>query len=175
MNKSERVIFVTGGARSGKSRWAMEYALQEGGKKLFVATARAEDDEMRERIKKHKDERGTEWVLVEEPVNLPFVIKNKSREYDVILIDCLTLWLSNVMMDNAFEHFDKLIHALNNIQRQDRSVKVILVSNEVGMGIVPANSIARDFRDMAGTMNQQVAKISDKAVFIASGLPLYLK
>jgi len=175
MCKNERVIFVTGGARSGKSSWAMEYALKQTGKKLFVATARVEDDEMRERIRKHKDERGAEWALVEEPVNLPLVIADKSKEYDVILVDCLTLWLSNIMMDNASSHFDKLIHALENIKKQDAKARVVLVSNEVGMGIVPANSVAREFRDLAGIINQRVAKTSDKAVFVASGLPLYLK
>jgi len=168
------IVFVTGGARSGKSSWAMEYASNVPGKKLFIATAEARDEEMVRRIKKHREDRGSDWDVAEETIKIASVVSDKCSEYDVILIDCLTLWVSNLMASKleVEKCFDELTRSLEGVK--DKSL-IILVSNEVGMGIVPLNKLARDFRDMAGTLNQKVAKTADKAVLVVSGLPLYLK
>ena len=167
------IVFVTGGARSGKSRWALEYALKQSGKKLFVATAIPKDEEMLERVKKHKEERGKEWDLAEEGFNLASALTEKGNKYDVILVDCLTLWVSNLMMccdeNEIAKHFDALLGTLKKSKQ-----KIILVSNDVGMGIVPINELARKFRDMAGILNQKIARMADKAVLMVSGLPVYL-
>jgi len=169
------VLLVLGGARSGKSRHAQaraEALAAAGARLLFVATAQVLDDEMADRVARHRADRGLEWSTVEEPLDLGGVIRRESRADAVLLVDCLTLWCSNLMF--ADRDVDAatadLVAAL-----ADAPGAVILVSNEVGLGIVPENALARRFRDLAGRINQAVAAAADEVLFVAAGLPLTLK
>lgn len=175
-HENNYLTLVIGGARSGKSNWAEGYAksMAEGGENdlLYLATACADDEEMRERIALHQSQRGDRWSTLEVPLDLPDALRENSKADRIVLVDCLTLWLSNLM---AAERdlkgaFDALLAAL-----QESNGHVILVSNEVGLGIVPMNKLARDFRDHAGRLNQAVARMADVAVFMAAGLPMMLK
>lgn len=173
MKKTGRkIVFVLGGARSGKSRFALETASTIPGKKAYIATAQALDDEMEQRIARHKAERHAEWKTFEEPVNLQDLITKIHATHDVLLIDCLTLWITNLMLGshNIDGKVQPFIEALSVCQ-----ASVFMVSNEVGLGIVPDNRLSREFRDIAGTLNQRVAAIADEVYFIAAGLPLRIK
>ncbi|EGU60531.1 adenosylcobinamide kinase/adenosylcobinamide-phosphate guanylyltransferase [Vibrio nigripulchritudo ATCC 27043] len=171
---------ILGGARSGKSSYAEEQASSQvlSGKKLiYIATATSFDDEMTERIGIHQKRRGARWELIETPTELPTAI-SQLNPGDTALVDCLTLWLNNVLFelgDNAHQDqvngkIDKLLVAISECQGN-----LVIVSNEVGMGIVPIGRVTRLFVDNAGWMNQKVAKISDDVTFVAAGLPLVLK
>lgn len=170
------VILILGGARSGKSRYAQEVAETLEGKKLFVATAQALDGEMAERIENHKKRRGGLWETREEPVEIVQVISEMQSEYSVILVDCLTLWVSNLLMAHGDDRegienrIQSLIGRLPNME-----TTILLVSNEVGLGIVPENRLARSFRDLAGMLNQGVARVSDRVVFMVAGIPVVVK
>jgi len=165
------VTLVLGGARSGKSRYA-ESLVENTGAGLYVATAQVRDGEMAERVRLHKDRRGDAWATLEEPLDLVSVIANHANPNHMILVDCLTLWLSNLMEDGRDIDVEtaELCAALKAAKGS-----VTLVSNEVGMGIVPDNALARDFRDHQGRLNQAVAAAADRVVFVAAGLPLTLK
>ena len=167
-----RTLLILGGARSGKSRHAQTYAENTGLKCLFVATAQALDSEMKTRIEKHKSERGQKWTAIEAPLNLPEVIHSHSSASTVMLIDCLTLWTSNILLANRdiSSATTELIQAL-----EDAKGPIILVSNEVGLGIVPENPLARRFRDAAGIVNQRIASSVEKVSFVAAGLEMTLK
>jgi adenosylcobinamide kinase/adenosylcobinamide-phosphate guanylyltransferase len=171
----KRMIFISGGCRSGKSRYALHYANQHFSKKLFLATCEVLDEEMAQRIENHKKMRGLEWQTVEEPVDIIDKIKKDGADSEVILIDCLTLWLYNLLMkwdsdSRIMEETEKLIETL---RKSDASF--ILVSNEVGMGIVPADPLSRRYRDLLGTMNQRIAEALDTVIFMVSGIPIFLK
>lgn len=166
------VLFVLGGARSGKSRHAQSRAEEAAPERIFIATAQAFDDEMAERIARHQADRNAGWQTVEEPLDLAGAIKSWARNDRVLLIDCLTLWTSNLLLaerDVARETAE-LIVALSKAEGF-----IVLVANEVGLGIVPDNALARQFRDAAGLVNQAVAACADEVVFMAAGLPLRLK
>lgn len=198
MNK--KIIFITGGARSGKSSFALAEASKVNGKKAYVASAEALDEEMRERVENHKRQRGEEWITYEEPKKISDVIKKIGREYSVIVIDCLTLWLSNIMHSGLeiADAINTLIDVLgeNNppsppfskgglgglsgeIESEQagasHALTLYIVSNEVGMGIVPDNEMARRFRDMAGILNQKVAEVSDEVYIVVAGIPIKVK
>jgi adenosylcobinamide kinase/adenosylcobinamide-phosphate guanylyltransferase len=163
------VTLVLGGARSGKSRHAESLC---SGERHYVATAQAFDEEMKARIAKHQEDRGAAWVTHEVNHDLA----GKLREIDgvgrVILVDCLTLWLSNVMLaDEDWQGLSGVLAALLPAMTAD----VVLVSNEVGMGIVPETALGRQFRDAQGFLNQRIAAVADNVVFVAAGLPLVLK
>ena len=165
-------ILVTGGARSGKSRLALQLAA-DSLNKVFVATAEPFDLEMELRISRHRIERGEHWKTIEEPVSIASAIR--AHRDSVVLIDCLTLWISNLMMRHSEDsailaYFSELANAL-----QSRVELTILVTNEVGLGIVPENDASRRFRDLAGTLNQNIAALSATVILCVSGLPLYLK
>jgi adenosylcobinamide kinase / adenosylcobinamide-phosphate guanylyltransferase len=163
------VTLFLGGARSGKSRLAESLA---HGEKHYIATAQAFDDEMRERIGKHQAQRGAGWLTHEEPLALPLKLAEVDGNGRFILVDCLTLWLSNLMLD---EHdWEGPTTALTSVLAGVQG-NVVLVSNEVGLSIVPDNALGRRFRDAQGVLNQRVAAISDTVVFVAAGLPLVLK
>lgn len=169
------MIFVTGGCRSGKSRYALHYANQHFARKLFLATSEALDEEMAQRIENHKKARGPEWQTIEEPVDIVRRIQKEGIPSDVILIDCLTLWLYNLLTrwDNdsrIMEETEKLIDSLKKTPASS-----ILVTNEVGMGIVPADPLSRRYRDLLGGMNQKIAASLDTVIFMVSGIPLFLK
>jgi adenosylcobinamide kinase / adenosylcobinamide-phosphate guanylyltransferase len=167
-----RATFIFGGARSGKTRLALQRAEATGLKRLYVATAAAWDDEMRERIALHKAERDASWQTVEEEKALPALLSREMQVGRVILVDCLTLWLTNIML--AEEDCDIAIATLASTVRQCRG-HVILVSNEVGMGIVPDNALARRFRDWQGRLNQHMGEVCDEVILVAAGLPLTIK
>ena len=164
------VILVGGGARSGKSRYALQKALAIEGRRVFVATAEALDDEMALRIARHQADRGAEFETIEEPLGLGRVIAE--TKFDAMVVDCLTLWLSNIMFANR--DCDLEIESLVAAAQAARST-VILVTNEVGSGIVPDNALAREFRDRAGILNQRIAAIADEVYFMAFGQPLRVK
>ncbi len=166
-----RITLVLGGARSGKSRYA-ETLVHEAGGGVYLATAQALDAEMEARIARHRADRGAGWTTVEEPLELGAALVRCAQEGQPILVDCMTLWLSNLMgAERSIEgETARLLAALKNLP-----VPAILVSNEVGLGIVPDNTLARAFRDEAGRLNQAVAAVADRVVFLAAGLPLVLK
>jgi adenosylcobinamide kinase / adenosylcobinamide-phosphate guanylyltransferase len=168
-----KVILVGGGARSGKSRFALEYAKRLGQRRLFVATAEAFDAEMRERIQRHRDERGADFATVEEPLHLARLLGH-ANDVDVVVVDCLTLWLSNLLMqDVSVEQIDSHVAELVTVL-QTRQQHVVLVSNEVGLGIVPESPLGRIFRDVAGRTHQRLAAEADEVYFAAMGLVLRL-
>ncbi|WP_340313926.1 bifunctional adenosylcobinamide kinase/adenosylcobinamide-phosphate guanylyltransferase [Rhizorhabdus argentea] len=165
-------LLVLGGARSGKSRYAQERAEGRSGELVFVATAQPFDEEMRDRIAHHRADRGDRWSTIEVPLDLPGCILSEARAGRVLLVDCLTLWTSNILLaERDVEQEAQRLQA--SIAAADGAI--ILVSNEVGLGIVPDNSLARRFRDAAGSINQAVARICDNVVFVAAGLPMHLK
>jgi adenosylcobinamide kinase/adenosylcobinamide-phosphate guanylyltransferase len=164
------LTFVIGGSRSGKSSFALEHASAVQGSKAFIATAQAFDDEMKERIGRHKLERPADWKTFEEPISIADLINNNA--HDVVLIDCLTLWLSNLIMNDADieAEIESLISAASGCKSS-----LFIVSNEVGMGIVPENAVARKFRDYAGLLNRRVAEIADEVYLVTAGIPLKIK
>jgi adenosylcobinamide kinase/adenosylcobinamide-phosphate guanylyltransferase len=167
-----RTLLVLGGARSGKSRYAQQWAETIPGRHLFVATAQAFDEEMAERIARHRADRDARWTTIEAPLDLAGAIHAHAAGDTVLLIDCLTLWASNLLLAEADvdRAADALIRAIG-----DAPGHIALVSNEVGLGIVPENPLARRFRDVAGRINQAVAASVAGVVFLAAGLPLRLK
>ena len=167
---SRRSVLVLGGARSGKSAYAESLLVRAP--LLYVATGQAGDAEMQARIKAHRDRRGPHWITVEEPLDLAGALKRHRAAFSGVLVDCLTLWLSNLMMAerNVEAEIDILCAVIENLP-----VPLVLVSSEVGMGLVPDSALGRDFRDWQGLINQQVAKVCTKVVFVAAGLPLVLK
>lgn len=171
---SEKLTYlVTGGCRSGKSRHALELA-KDAKRPYYIATGWAGDEEMQDRIDKHQDERGPHWSTIETKVNIvAAIIEAESAEADYILIDCLTLWTTNVMFseDNDFE---KKISELEKII-PTVSVPLVFVTNEVGCGIVPGDKISREFRDNAGIVNQRVAAVVDRVIMSVSGIPVQIK
>jgi adenosylcobinamide kinase/adenosylcobinamide-phosphate guanylyltransferase len=165
-------LFVIGGARSGKSRYAQQRMEALPGKLAYIATGQALDSEMAERIARHRADRGERWHTFEAPLDPGAAMAEAARSCDAILIDCLTLWLSNLMgagraLDPAFAQLTQAM------ARCDRPL--MLIANEVGLGIVPDNALARRFRDEAGRLNQRIAQAADEVVFVAAGLPLQLK
>ncbi len=169
------ITFITGGARSGKSAYALAQAQKLSGKKAFIATAQALDDEMQARIKMHKKQRSNVWDTYEEPMEPARLIEELKSRYDVLLIDCLTLWLSNIMyaeMD-VMKEIEKFAGCL--ITQGKEQPTIFIVSNEVGMGIVPENKFARIFRDYQGLLNQHIAGIADEVYMLVAGIPLKIK
>ncbi|MGM0538821.1 MAG: bifunctional adenosylcobinamide kinase/adenosylcobinamide-phosphate guanylyltransferase [Thermodesulfobacteriota bacterium] len=170
------IVLILGGCRSGKSRQALELAEQSGlANKIFLATCQAHDVEMQDRISRHQQERGEEWTTVEEPLDVPDVLKRESGASTLILLDCLTLWVSNLLMQDTDDtwvqaQFVRLDEAL-----QGSSGLVLVVSNEVGLGVVPDNPMARRFRDLVGWLNQQVAARANRVVWMVAGMPVQVK
>jgi adenosylcobinamide kinase/adenosylcobinamide-phosphate guanylyltransferase len=172
---ARKIILITGGCRSGKSRYALDYANQHFSKKVYLATCEALDEEMAQRIEHHKKTRGPEWQTVEEPIEIVDRIRQCQNRADVILLDCITLWLSNLLMkwdldSRIVDEADKLIDVIGLCQSS-----LIIVSNEVGMGIVPADPLSRRFRDLSGLISQKIAGVADSVVFMVSGIPMFLK
>lgn len=172
----KEVIFVIGGCRSGKSRQALEAAEgMPGDHKTFIATCIPHDEEMKQRVEQHQKERSLIWRTVEEPIHLPQAIVEQSRQADVVLVDCLTLWISNLMLE--LDDDWKILAGLPDLTRALQSVHcpVVLVSNEVGTGIVPENQLSRRFRDLVGSTNQTVAGQADRVVWMVAGIPVGIK
>jgi adenosylcobinamide kinase/adenosylcobinamide-phosphate guanylyltransferase len=169
-------MLILGGAKSGKSSFALNVCNSLDRERIFLATAQALDQEMEERIRRHQAERGSGWRTIEEPLKLAETIGSLDSEETVILVDCLTLWVNNLYMEYG-EDPEAIDEAIENLARQltDIHGAVVVVSNEVGMGIVPDNPLARTYRDTAGYMNQRIARLSGKVVALLAGLPIVLK
>ena len=167
-----RAVFVLGGARSGKSRFAEKLISDTGLDRHYVATGQAWDDEMRDRIAQHRSDRGDLWTTHEEPLDLTVRLAAIDGDDRAVLVDCLTLWVTNLMM--AERNIAAEFSALTEFLPKAKS-RLVLVSNEVGLGIVPENRMAREFRDHAGRLHQMIAAASAEVYFIAAGLPLKMK
>jgi adenosylcobinamide kinase / adenosylcobinamide-phosphate guanylyltransferase len=188
---SGHITLVVGGARSGKSTWAEQRATQSGRQVLYVATATAGDDEMAERIALHQAQRPGSWRTIEEPVHLLQAIQANATPGDAVVVDCLTLWVSNVllkaigperdadmMLPTAWTAIEASV--VNETQvlltvARDRNLTLILVSNEVGMGVVPATSLGRHYRDTLGRVNQAVGSTADSLILMVAGLAVDLR
>jgi adenosylcobinamide kinase/adenosylcobinamide-phosphate guanylyltransferase len=170
-----KMIFILGGARSGKSQFAIKLAKAGTKSVVFVATASFKDREMQKRIKLHRKNRPSHWKTIEEPKNLVSLFKNLPKKFDLIIIDCLTIFISNLLLNGHTDsNIERGINLILKILKKSK-FDSILISNEVGLGIVPDNPLARRFRDLAGRINQKVAKASDKAYLVVSGLSVQLK
>ncbi len=162
-----KTSFILGGARSGKTAYALTLASPP---RTYVATAMADDDEMQARIAAHQAERGADWRLIEARTDLMGALADVKN--GTIVVDCLTLWLSNLMADNRDieAEVDTLVEAV-----RASSADIVFVSNEIGMGLVPMDALSRQFRDAQGRLNQRIAAVSDSVEFVVAGLPLRLK
>lgn len=176
-NKTDRPhsTLVLGGSRSGKSEFAENLVAEQYEKKTYVATMQAGDDELQMRIGNHKNRRGKDWNLIEEPLLLCNVLMDENNFTEVFLVDCITMWLTNMLMKN-FSDSD-IAEQVKQVEKiaQQRLRSVVFVANEVGLGIVPESHLSRRFRDLAGWTNQQLAKACDDVFFVAAGCPLKLK
>ncbi len=171
----KEILFVTGGCRSGKSSFALDYANRHFTKKVYLATSLALDDEMRARIKRHQEQRGSDWITMEEAKSVSRAISSLPKGIDVVLIDCLTMWISNLLLANQeqeriFKEIEFLVETIKNSPHS-----IITVSNEVGYGVVPDNTISRLFRDVVGIANQRIAAGSDTVVLTVAGIPSVIK
>ena len=173
----KKIIFITGGARSGKSKLALKLAKKFGKNVVFLATALPKDKEMAKRIKIHRKKRPEDWKTVVEDKNLLKVIKEEIKESfcRLLIIDCLTLFISNLLLSDEGE--EEILKQIKEIMKllQKAKYTTIIVSNEVGSGIVPPNKLARKFRDVAGLANQVVAKEVDEVYLVVAGIPIKIK
>ena len=169
------IIFIIGGARSGKSKFACELAKKMKGATYFIATLEGKDKEMKSKIKEHEKQRPKDWKIIEEPTDLEREILKIDDERNIIIIDCISLWISN-LMHNMMEGTTIInkVKKLVNILKKAKSV-FIIVSNEVGFGIVPKNKLAREYRDTLGITNQIISNCANKVYFIIGGVPLLIK
>jgi adenosylcobinamide kinase / adenosylcobinamide-phosphate guanylyltransferase len=170
----KEIILITGGARSGKSSYAEQRARELGPRRLYIATAEAKDAEMRQRIEEHKRRRGKEWVTIEEPIELAETLLAQRAQTDCALVDCLTLWMSNLLLqyDRRFVE-EKVGQLLETASRLD--FHLVFVTNEVGSGIVPDNPLARQFRDLSGWANQRIAAAANEVLLVVAGIPMIVK
>jgi len=166
---------ILGGARSGKSHYAETCATESGLDVIYVATAQALDDEMQQRIKHHQQQRPAHWQLIEEPLNLVSTLKDNANNKTCILVDCLTLWLSNQLCSE--ENKIQLQENINNLINilPELPGRIIFVSNEVSMGIIPVGEINRQFVDEAGRLHQRLAAVCDKVTLMVAGIPSHIK
>jgi adenosylcobinamide kinase / adenosylcobinamide-phosphate guanylyltransferase len=174
-SRQSSVTLVLGGVRSGKSRYAQQLA-EQSGRVVFVATAKITDDEMRGKIERHREDRPKEWLTVEEPLELVQVLAQHESNCDVIVIDCLTIFAANLLETEGEDSkaIERRVTALCNAL-QSVGCAVVLVSNEVGSGVVPAYPLGRRYRDLLGEINQKIARVADDVVLMVAGLPLALK
>lgn len=172
LGQTTKSLLVVGGARSGKSRYAQQLAEASGRRPTLIATAQAQDAEMAARIARHAAERGPNWAVIEEPLALAPTLLREAREDHILVVDCATLWLSNLLLQQA-----DLAGATEQLARSVGGLAgpVIFVSNEVGGGIVPESPLARAFRDAQGWLNQALATACNSVVLVSAGLPLQLK
>lgn len=173
-----RVSLIIGGGRSGKSSYAQDYALQisEGTQsRAYIATAEAIDEEMKARIAAHQKDRADRFITIEEPMDLARAIKDLPPSVEVCIIDCLTVWLGNLLhhqgiVDKRYKQMDELYEVLRNPQ-----CELLLITNETGLGLIPADAESRAFRDVAGWMNQDLASLAQNVILLVAGIPLALK
>ncbi|MBT5471480.1 MAG: 5,6-dimethylbenzimidazole synthase [Nitrospina sp.] len=171
---SNKTTLVTGGSRSGKSRHALEMS-QKYNKKYFLATAEPLDEEMQERINRHQAERGQDWVTLEESLNVTEILEKNTNQYDVLILDCVTLWLSNLIMKGA--NREAILSKLHNFIEECKKSQghIIVITNELGSGIIPMEASVRAFRDVAGEANQILASEFDEVINMVSGIPVVIK
>lgn len=173
-NTAKQIVLVLGGARSGKSTYAQKLAEAWWRNPLYLAPAEALDEEMVARVKLHQKQRGSHWGCAEEPLDVAGIIRDNTPKRDGVLFDCATLWLTNVLLkegeDAVRARKRELLEAL-----KASATGVIIVSNEVGMGIVPDSALGREFRDLQGWLNQDLAAVADTVLFVIAGLPMVLK
>jgi 5,6-dimethylbenzimidazole synthase len=171
---TKKTILLTGGSRSGKSRYALKLS-NEYNKKLFIATAEPLDDEMQERIKRHQAERGEGWITVEEPLGLTRALKKEQGRFEVLVLDCITLWLNNLIMNGAGR--EEILAKLNQFLEECKNSEgtIIVITNELGSGIIPMDASVRAFRDVAGEANQILASEFDEVINMVSGIPVVIK
>jgi len=175
MTHDKELLLVTGGARSGKSSYAQRWAEMRSSSRLFLATAQPLDREMADRIRRHREDRGDDWLCMEEPLEVSRVVSEQGAKVGVILIDCITVWLSNLLaVPLADREILARVEALAAAMKE-AVCSLALVTNEVGWGIVPENPLARRFRDLAGWANSLLARNADRVVLMVSGIPLSLK
>jgi adenosylcobinamide kinase/adenosylcobinamide-phosphate guanylyltransferase len=169
-----KIILITGGAKSGKSSRALEIC-EAYEKKAFVATAEYIDGEMTDRIQRHQAERGPEWTTIEEPLDLPGAIAKAAAAHEVVLVDCLTVWLGNLM--HYRKEKEKIEEAIGGMLEflQKPPIDMVLVTNELGCGIIPADFETRRYRDLLGILNQKIAKAADRVELVTCGLTMTLK
>ena len=172
-----QLTLITGGCRSGKSRYAVQKAKEFLGDVVYVATCHPQDDEMSQRVTQHRQERPSSWKTIEGESDLTKIVQNQVQRDSktLLLIDCLTLWISNHLISgrnrkSVLEEVERTLHAI-----QSYPESVIVVTNEVGLGIVPENPLAREFRDLAGEVNQRFAQSADEVVLMVCGIPLVVK
>ena len=171
----KKITLMIGGCKSGKSRHALELAEKLNSRRIFIATCIPFDEELKERISRHQQERDETWKTVDVPINLPEAISAHDGNNTVLLVDCLTLWINNLLMaseDQSYvdQNVEKLLQSLSRAR-----CPVILVANEVGAGIVPENRLARLFRDAAGSANQRIAAAADQVIYMVAGIPMTIK
>jgi adenosylcobinamide kinase/adenosylcobinamide-phosphate guanylyltransferase len=173
----KELVLVLGGARSGKSSFAQQLAARSDSKVLFLATAEASDDEMVKRIAKHKQSRPAAWVTIEEPLRMASTLMKENQSYDLAIVDCLTVWLGNMMFHNTDVSEEKIMQEVSAVLRsyKNGSCSYILISGELGLGVVPENPMGRLFRDIHGRMNQEIAQEADKVFLMIAGIPLEIK
>lgn len=170
---ADTITFVLGGARSGKTAFAEALVNGSGLSPVYVATGRAFDAEMETRIARHQADRGPTWQTFEAPLDLVGTLEREAKPGRMLLVDCLTLWVTNLMMDGR--DIDAEADALAACLGSGLAAPVVLVSNEVGLGIVPDNAMAREFRDHAGRLHQRIAAVASTVHFVVAGLPMKLK
>ncbi len=167
------IILIGGGSRSGKSTYALSRAREIGGRLGFIATAEAHDDEMHQRIARHQEDRPSDFITIEEPLNLPNALMGCESRFDAVVVDCLTLWVSNLMLagrTDLEETFTQLIQA-----SRKSNLSILFVTNEVGCGVVPDTELGRQFRDAAGRLNQMVAAAATEVHWTVFGIPVRIK
>lgn len=171
-----RIVFITGGTRSGKSAFAQSLAERQQGALLYVATAGIQDEEMAQRVSRHRSARGERWQTLEEPLLLAERLPPAATGKGAVLLDCITLWLTNQLFhcdereERVLDEAERFLQALPTV-----TAPLFIVSNELGSGIVPENRLARQFRDLAGEVNRRLASVADEAYLVVAGLPLRLK
>ncbi len=172
---SGKTILVTGGSRSGKSRYALQLAENINNPKIFLATAEPLDNEMAERIKEHQNERGKEWITIEEPIDPAKIIGSKRNQPCFIVLDCITLWLSNMVMKNMER--EAILEQVHELVKECKACEgdIIVITNELGSGIVPLEPSSRSFRDIAGQTNQILASEFEEVINMVSGIPVNIK
>lgn len=179
-----KIVLITGGARSGKSRFAENYVARCGKSIAYIATSQIYDEEMAYRVKLHRQRRPSSWQTFEAPFEAHNALKEAFAEHDTVLFDCLTLYLSNYLcqeknqslsLDDLYAETSLLMQELINTVRSVTNKTCVFVTNEVGAGIVPENELARKYRDLAGLCNQQIAKTADEVYLVVSGIPLQIK
>lgn len=172
-----KIVFVTGGARSGKSRFAEEYAKKISDSVCYLATAEALDEEMKERICHHQERRPQNWKTVEEPLEVHTAIQSLNGSAKVILLDCLTLWMSNLLHKHPSDAECRVQDMLEAsfIKIRNSGQTLILISNEIGMGVIPDNPLSRQFADISGRVNQFCSREADEVYFLVSGIPMKVK